>query len=136
MRGTAPASGTIIGTLAATQRPILVVDDDEVLCDLIAAGLTHAGYPVRTAANGLDALLSLEALRPSLVILDMQMPILNGWEFAEELKASGFELPLLVITAATRNPAGAAREVDAADFLGKPFNLDDLLTKVERLRAA
>jgi CheY-like chemotaxis protein len=136
MRGTPPGSRTILGPLPSTQRPILVVDDDEVLCDLIAAGLSHAGYPVRTAANGLDALLSLEAIHPSLVILDMQMPVLNGWEFAAELKAGGFELPVLVITGNGSNPAAAAREVDAADYLGKPFDLDDLLIKVERLRAA
>jgi DNA-binding response OmpR family regulator len=124
------------GSLAASPSPILVVDDDQVLCELIATGLRHAGYTVRTASNGLDALLALEAVRPSLVILDMQMPILDGWEFAAEARAAGFDPPVLVITANTRNPSQAAREVDAADFLGKPFDLDDLLTKVEQLRAA
>jgi CheY-like chemotaxis protein len=130
------ASSPVIEVLPTIQRPILVVDDDEVLRELIAEGLTHAGYPVRTAPNGLDALLALEAIDPSLVILDMQMPVLDGWEFAAELRAAGLDLPVLVITAHSRNPARAAREVDAADFLGKPFGLDDLLSKVEQLRAA
>ena len=127
---------TILAAIPTMQRPILIVDDDEVLCGLIAEGLAHAGYSVRTAPNGLDALLALEAIDPSLVILDLQMPVLNGWEFAAELKAVGLELPILVITADSRNPAKAAREVDAADCLGKPFGLDDLLSKVEQLRAA
>ena len=117
-------------------RPILVVDDDDVMCDMIAASLLHAGYSVRTAANGLDALLAAEAIEPSLVILDMHMPVMNGWEFAEELKTLGRDPPVLVITGATPDPATAAKQVDADDFLRKPFDLDDLLDKVAQLRAA
>src|SRR6266480_3485274 len=105
-------------------RPILVVDDDDVMCDTIAASLLHAGYSVRTAANGLDALLAAQAIDPSLVILDMHMPVMNGWEFAEELRNLSCDPPVLVITGAAPDPAAAAQEVNADGFLRKPFDLE------------
>ncbi len=100
--------------------------------------MQHAGYAVRTAANGLDALVTAAAVEPSLVILDMHMPILNGWEFVEELGILGLapRPRLSIITGETPDAETAAEQVDADDFLRKPFGLDELLDKVEQLRAA
>jgi len=81
-----------------TRHPILVVDDDETMCGLIAAALQHSGYTVRTAENGLDALIAAEAVDPSLVILDMHMPVMNGWAFVEELRILGLNPRVLVVT--------------------------------------
>ena len=137
MRGESHALRLIIG-LPVTRTPILVVDDDDTLRGVMGEALQHAGYAVRTAANGLDALVTAAAVEPSLVILDMHMPILNGWEFAEELGILGLapRPRLLIITGETPDAETAAEQVDADDFLRKPFGLDELLDKVEQLRAA
>ena len=124
------------GGLLSTLHPILVIDDDETLADLIAAALQHAGYAVRTAANGLDALLAVEALDPLLVILDMHMPVMNGWEFADELGILGLRPRLLIITGQSPHAEAVAKQVEADDFLRKPFDLNELLDKVEQLSAA
>ena len=127
--------GRLVGSLSMRQ-PILVVEDDETMCGLIAAALQHSGYAVRTAENGLDALMAVQELDPSLVILDMHMPVMDGWEFVEELRILGLDPPILVITGASPEPRIAADQVEAEGFLGKPFDLNDLLFKVEQLRAA
>jgi len=98
--------------------------------------LAAASYTVRTAENGLDALIAAEAVDPSLVILDMHMPVMDGWEFVEELRVLGLDPRVLVVTGETPAPRIAAEEIDADDFLSKPFDLSELLFKVHQLRAA
>ena len=78
---------------------------------------------------------SVEAEHPSLIVLDMQMPGLDGWGLARELRARGLTAPILVMTAG-KNAERAAREVGAVGFVAKPFQLDDIVSKVESLRAA
>lgn len=114
-------------------RLILVVEDDEPLCATTAAALRHAGYTVRTAANGLDALYLLEAEWPALVILDLLMPVLDGWELADELRAWGRSVPLLVVSGAGEEAAASAADIGAVGFLSKPFDLNGLLEKVDAL---
>ena len=113
--------------------PILVVDDDEVLCQVMAEGLRHAGYNTRTAANGMDALFALEAQEPSVLILDLRMPLVDGWELAEELKMWDMKVPIVVVSGATLDVAATAEQMGAVDFLMKPFDLRDLIDKVDRV---
>src|SRR4051812_10630030 len=99
---------------------ILVVDDDPSILDVISMALQLAGYSTETATNGLEALEAVERLHPSLVVLDMRMPVLDGWGFARELRVRGIQLPILVVTAA-QDAGQWAAEIGADGVLPKPF---------------
>lgn len=116
------------------ESPILVVDDDPSILTTVCEILDLEGYPVETAANGAEALRAVERSRPSLVLLDMRMPVLDGWGFARALQERGVKLPILVMTAA-QNARRWAEEIGADGHIAKPFDLPDLLDAVERLRA-
>jgi two-component system chemotaxis response regulator CheY len=113
--------------------PILVVDDDPSILDVVSELLDMEGYQVTTAANGAEALKGLEETTPALVLLDMRMPVLDGWGFAREVKARGLQLPILVMTAA-QNARAWAEEIGAQGYVSKPFEVPALLDAVERLR--
>lgn len=117
------------------QGPILVVDDDPAILTAVSEILGLEGYPVETATNGHEALQALERMEPSLILLDMRMPVLDGWEFARELRNRGLHLPILVMTAA-QSARVWAEEIGAQGYLAKPFEVTDLLAAVDRLRAA
>ena len=112
--------------------PILVVDDDAAIRASICEILELEGYPVITAADGAAALRQIEEARPALVLLDMRMPGLNGWEVASALHECGVTMPILVMTAA-QDARLWAEQIGAGGYLAKPFDLDDLLDAVERL---
>lgn len=114
--------------------PILVVDDDPAIRTTIADILGLEGYRVETAANGQEALEFLDRERPSVIVLDMRMPVMDGWTFARTLQKRGVSLPIVVITAA-QNAQRWADEIGADAYLAKPFELTDLLDAVERLDA-
>lgn len=111
---------------------VLVVEDDPDMVDVITAILAAEGYTYRTASNGLQALDAVDGERPAVILLDMLMPIMNGWQTAEELHHRyGRTVPIVIITAAEHAQA-RAREVDADGVLAKPFEIDDLLRVVAR----
>ncbi len=106
---------------------VLVVDDDPDMVGIIEAVLDSEGYACRGAENGLQALEAADAARPALVLLDMMMPIMNGWDCAYELRARfGKTLPIVVLTAAEHADAWGA-EVEADGVLAKPFDVATLL---------
>lgn len=115
------------------EKSILVVDDDEDLCGLMAAVLRGEGYDVRTAGNGLEALDDVHSHgAPDLILLDMKMPVMDGWEFARRLGAEYHDkIPVVVISAA-ENPAQRALDIGADDWLGKPFDIDSLVGTVDK----
>jgi len=117
-------------------KPILPVEDDEAIRQVMVMFLTGEGYPVQTATDGAEALQAIRQTRPSLVVLDMNMPVLDGWGFAAQAKAQGFKLSILVVTATRESAAQAATEIGADGYLGKPFQLTEFLEAVESLRAA
>src|SRR5437763_1381023 len=75
--------------------PILVVDDDPSILAVVSQILDFEGYPVQTATDGAEALAAVNTQRPSLVLLDMRMPVLDGWGFARALAARGEQLPIV-----------------------------------------
>jgi CheY-like chemotaxis protein len=113
------------------ERPILVIDDDLAIRTTVAEILMSEGYSVATAINGADGLQSLERIDPALVLLDMRMPILDGWGFARALQSRGVQIPILVMTAA-QDARRWAHEIDAQGYVAKPFDLIDLLDAVGR----
>ena len=108
---------------------ILVVDDEPSIRTLVEDCLMTEGYQVQTATNGAEALRAVERSRPALVLLDMRMPILDGWGFAQAVKERGLDLPIVVMTAA-QDARRWAEEIGANGYLAKPFDLDDLLGAV------
>ena len=114
--------------------PVLVVDDDPTIRSSISDILDLEGYPVATASNGAEALALVEQAVPSLVLLDMRMPIMDGWRFAGALSQRRIDVPIVVVTAA-QDAEDWAREVGAEAFLAKPFELTELLEVVRRHRA-
>jgi two-component system response regulator MprA len=112
-------------------RPILVVDDDQAILMTITEILALEGYPFITAADGAEALRQIAAQQPALVLLDMRMPILNGWEVARMLRERGIMVPIVVMTAA-QDARLWSEQIDAAGYLAKPFDLDDLLDTIAR----
>lgn len=113
-------------------RPILVVDDDPTIRSTVSEILELEGYRVETAINGAEALEKVRMNPPSLVILDMRMPVMDGWGFARNLRLEGIHLPILVMTAA-QNAQRWAEEIEADAYIPKPFDLDDLLSAVSDL---
>jgi DNA-binding response OmpR family regulator len=113
-------------------RPILVVDDDEAVRRLLFWALTDEGYAVREAPDGAVASARVHEAAPGLILLDMRMPVLDGWAFARRDRARpGPHAPIICVTAAD---AAAARgtQLGAVASLGKPFDLDELLALVRR----
>ncbi len=109
---------------------ILVVEDDDSIRDLVDLVLSGAGYEVLTATDGAAALQVVGTTRPDLVLLDMRMPIMDGWEFARRYRARPEpHAPIVVLTAA-RDAANRAAEIHANGYLGKPFDVDELLALV------
>ncbi len=111
---------------------VLVVEDDPDLAALVEMILTDAGYAVRTAPDGAAALRRVHEGMPGLILLDMRMPVMNGWEFAREFRVRwGRAAPIVVVTAA-ENAQLRAEEIGADGCLEKPFELDDVLAMVSR----
>ncbi|HTP50913.1 MAG TPA: response regulator [Anaeromyxobacteraceae bacterium] len=111
---------------------ILVVEDDPDLLSLEAEILSGAGYSVDVAHDGHEALEMAAARLPALVLLDMRMPRMDGWQFAKAFRERhGASCPIVVVTAA-ENARRRAEEVGAAGFLEKPFDIDEVLREVER----
>jgi CheY-like chemotaxis protein len=111
---------------------VLIVDDDADMLEVMELVLRDAGYPTRCALNGREALDAITRGMPALILLDMLMPVMNGWQFANEFHARyGKQVPIVVATAAEHVRA-RTDGVDAADVLPKPFEVADLLRIVGR----
>jgi CheY-like chemotaxis protein len=112
------------------KRPILVVEDDAVIAATVANLLREEGYGVVTACNGREALERIGRERPCLILLDMKMPVMDGWDFAAAYRrTSAPHAPILIMTAARDAHTRAAR-VFAAGYLDKPFDIEELLARV------
>ena len=112
-------------------RPILIVDDDR---DILAAErqvLAEHGFTVREAHDGAEALIAMDADPPAMIILDVQMPGIDGPTFARELRTRLRHIPLVIVTGVA-DPRREADRCNAEAYLAKPFHADDLLRLVRR----
>ena len=113
---------------------VLVVDDDPGVRRALARALTLHGFRTDAAAGGAEALYQLTVSSPDVIILDIAMPGLDGWEVCRRLRAAGDRTPVLMLTA---RDAVADRvkglEIGADDYLVKPFALDELLARLRAL---
>jgi DNA-binding response OmpR family regulator len=115
---------------------VLVVDDHPPTLQLIRSSLEGQGLRVRTAMNGAAALLAIDEERPDLVILDVMMPVLDGFQTLDALQSSEEtrDLPVIMLTARSsdRDVAHGWRS-GVTSYLTKPFSIDQLLKLVERV---
>ncbi len=113
---------------------LLVVDDDPDVRDSLRRALGYAGYDVATAGNGADALSALSRSPVDLIILDVLMPMLDGFDTCRALRDRGNATPVLVLTARDAvDDRVAGLEAGADDYLVKPFALRELLARVNAL---
>jgi CheY-like chemotaxis protein len=116
----------------STGNDVLIVDDDEDMIEVLDLLLRDAGYATRTATDGQQALDAVARSMPGLIVLDMLMPVMDGWQFAREFRARyGDAAPILVATAA-EHARSRGDEIEATDVLPKPFDVSDLLRLVAR----
>src|SRR5688572_133846 len=127
------AAGNVRTHDAVRHETVLVVDDDTSILDTVSAILSGEGYDVVSAATGEEALAAVARKQPLLILLDMRMPIMDGWAVARALREQGISVPIVVMTAA-ESAKRWADEVGAEGYLAKPFGLDELLATVERFR--
>jgi len=113
---------------------ILVVDDDLELLRLIAFALRQAGYMVLEAQDGPQALAVFERERPDLVVLDVNLPRLNGFEVLKKIRSISEGLPVMMLTVRTgEEDQVRGLDLGADDYLGKPFSPRTLLARVRAL---
>jgi two-component system, OmpR family, response regulator MprA len=113
---------------------ILVADDDPAVRDSLRRSLAFNGYEVSTASDGQAALEAVRDARPDLLLLDVNMPTLDGLETCRRLRASGDDLPVLMLTARVEvGDRVLGLDVGADDYLAKPFALEELLARIRAL---
>jgi CheY-like chemotaxis protein len=123
--------------VANARRVVLVVEDDESIRKVITDVLEERGFRVVTAANGVEALGELDTERPDVMVLDLLMPVMHGWEFMESYaeKTGGERIPIVVVSVNPVLPRSFSR-FGVHTVVGKPFDVDDLLDSVEAAVAA
>ena len=115
-----------------TNRCILLVDDDADLRQALATNLEKHGLTVIQAENGQEALDRVGEEMPALIILDMNMPVMDGWEFAKQFYRRQESAPIIVLTAETKAGKGAA-DIGTKYSIGKPVDMQRLLSLVDTL---
>lgn len=118
---------------------VLLVDDDEMNRDMLGRRLTRRGYEVILAEDGAQALEVARARKPALILMDMSLPVLDGWEAAQRLKASPetASIPIIAVTAhAMSGDREHALAAGCDDYETKPIELPRLLAKIEALLGA
>jgi two-component system chemotaxis response regulator CheY len=113
-------------------RDVLVVDDDLYLTEIITDVLEAEGHTARKASNGLEAIDLIKERKPELILLDLMMPVMNGWELADRLRSNPdwADIPVVVITA-NYQPDRKQQIAGAKAVITKPFDIDQLVNAVE-----
>jgi DNA-binding response OmpR family regulator len=111
---------------------ILLVDDEVTLLETLAFNLRNAGYQVVTAADGLAALDLAANTCPDLILLDLMLPKLNGYEVCKQLRAKGLDTPIIMLTAKSQEVDKIlGLELGADDYITKPFSIRELLARIK-----
>jgi two-component system chemotaxis response regulator CheY len=115
-----------------TGRRILLIDDDADLRGGVAEVLEHEGFRVTGAANGQEGLEAMRKELPDLVLLDLLMPVMNGWMFCQSIKEDPFlqRVPVIAMSAAVSKDPASPYFIDVFDFVAKPIDVQDLLAKI------
>lgn len=114
---------------------ILLVEDNEMNRDMLSRRLTRRGYDVAIALDGAEGVRMARETRPDLILMDMSLPVLDGWEATRRIKADAetVAIPVIALTAhAMTDDEAEARAAGCDDFDTKPVDLERLLAKIER----
>lgn len=115
-------------------KSILIVEDNNLNRDVLSRRLRRRGYLISEALDGAEALDAVASRKPDLVLMDMSLPGIDGWEATERLRASGFTVPIVAVTAhATPEDRTRCLGAGCDDFATKPIELPALLRIIERL---
>jgi len=120
-------------TEGRTEEParVLVVDDEDSITQLVSTVLRYEGFAVQTAADGTAAVKAARAFRPDLVVLDVMLPDLDGFEVYRRIEGSATRLPVLFLTARDSTEDRVhGLTLGADDYMGKPFSLEELVARV------
>lgn len=112
---------------------VLIIEDDKIISDGLKQALEDEGYEVKCAYDGENGLFMIRTESPELVILDIMMPNMNGFEVTTEVRRQGDSVPIIVLSARTES-LDKIRGLDlgADDYVTKPFDLDELMARVRR----
>jgi two-component system, chemotaxis family, chemotaxis protein CheY len=114
---------------------VLIVDDDPDIRELLFTALEDEGFEVVPAANGQEGLAIIRTFHPDVIVLDLMMPVMDGWQFATELRARDEDIPIVLLSAA-RDLKTHAKTLSAAEIIEKPFDLSELLPKIAKVASA
>ena len=117
------------------RKRVLVIDDDLPLRGMLAAALRQHGFQVLLAGDGAEGQRALTIHNPDVILLDLAMPDVNGWDFLQRLQETGHlgTVPIIVVSAHVRVEPQALLQMGVSAILPKPFNLPDLLDVIEHL---
>src|SRR5438874_9458919 len=119
--------------MSSSTQSVLVVEDEASIASFVSLYLKNAGYDVRTVANGRDALSSVESDEPSLIVLDLMLPDIDGIEICRRLRQKS-DVPILMLTARDEDVDKIiGLEVGADDYMTKPFNPRELVARVKSI---
>jgi CheY-like chemotaxis protein len=117
------------------ERTVLIIEDEKLIIVSTQMVLEAAGYRVESAVNGEEGIHKAQSLRPDLILLDIMMPGIDGWETLTRLKrdAETADIPVVIFTAREHSRGHQkSREMGAADYFRKPFEPDELIELVEK----
>jgi two-component system OmpR family response regulator len=113
---------------------ILIVDDEAGVRELLGDALRIAGFETATAQDGMSALTAIRNKKPDLLIIDINMPLMDGFELVERLRSTGDNTPALMLSArADRADVTRGLTLGADDYVTKPFGLEELLLRVKAI---
>src|SRR5919107_5614422 len=119
--------------MSSSTQSALVVGDEASIASLVSLYLKNAGYEVRTATNGTDALASVQNQQPSLIVLDLMLPDIDGIEICRRIRQKS-DVPILMLTARDEDVDKIiGLEVGADDYMTKPFNPRELVARVKSI---
>lgn len=111
---------------------VLVVDDQEAIRETLQTALDDEGFTVECASNGREALDILERWKPCVILLDLMMPVMDGWAFRAEQQRAGNTIPVVLLSAAGELERHK-EALGAAAVVPKPFDLDHVISAIERV---
>ena len=113
---------------------ILIIDDEAGVRELLADALKLAGFETATAADAMVAQTMLRTLKPDLLIVDINMPLMDGFEFIERIRSNGDQTPALMLSArADRADVTRGLTLGADDYVTKPFGLEELVLRIRAI---
>jgi two-component system OmpR family response regulator len=129
--GVAQSGGATLSGAAQAEARLLVVEDDPNILELLSASLRFAGFRVSTATNGAAAVTAAREERPDLIVLDVMLPDLDGFEVIRKLRDSGTRTPVVFLTARdTTDDKIRGLTLGGDDYVTKPFSLEELTARI------